>query len=83
VDKKFILFTGRQDANQHQAITSLDQHFQEHNRGQLIMACGTGKMFSTLKIIEQALAIDLKKSLLRLPLGAASDDFCSFLHSGR
>ena len=34
------------------AIAAAQAHFQNHNRGKLIMACGTGKTFTSLKIAE-------------------------------
>ena len=34
------------------AITAAQNHFQNHNRGKLIMACGTGKTYTSLKIAE-------------------------------
>ncbi|MBQ7630051.1 MAG: DEAD/DEAH box helicase family protein, partial [Selenomonadaceae bacterium] len=36
-----------------EAIQKADEHFQKFNRGQLIMACGTGKTFTALKIAEK------------------------------
>ncbi|MBR3050805.1 MAG: DEAD/DEAH box helicase [Selenomonadaceae bacterium] len=35
------------------AINSAQIHFQNHNRGKLIMACGTGKTYTSLKIAEK------------------------------
>lgn len=35
-----------------EAIAAAHEHFQNHSRGQLIMACGTGKTFTALKIAE-------------------------------
>ena len=35
------------------AINSAQNHFQNHNRGKLIMACGTGKTYTSLKIAEK------------------------------
>lgn len=35
------------------AITAAHEHFKQHDRGQLIMACGTGKTFTALKIAER------------------------------
>ncbi|MBQ3726466.1 MAG: DEAD/DEAH box helicase [Selenomonadaceae bacterium] len=34
------------------AINAAQNHFQNHNRGKLIMACGTGKTYTSLKIAE-------------------------------
>ncbi|NMA40526.1 MAG: DEAD/DEAH box helicase, partial [Lentisphaerae bacterium] len=39
--------------HQHLAIEKFNQHFQTQDRGKLIMACGTGKTFTALKIMEQ------------------------------
>lgn len=38
--------------HQQAAITAFHEHFQTGNRGKLIMACGTGKTFTSLKIAE-------------------------------
>lgn len=37
---------------QNDALVAAKTHFSEHERGQLIMACGTGKTFTSLKIAE-------------------------------
>jgi len=44
----------RKQPRQHQqaAITAFHEHFQTGDRGKLIMACGTGKTFTSLKIAE-------------------------------
>ena len=34
------------------ALNNTNSHFKNHNRGKLIMACGTGKTFTALKIAE-------------------------------
>ena len=39
--------------HQQEAISSVLNGFKAHNRGKLIMACGTGKTFTALKIAEQ------------------------------
>ena len=39
--------------HQREAITSVLDGFQKHPRGKLIMACGTGKTFTSLRIAEQ------------------------------
>ena len=39
--------------HQRKAITSVLGGFQKHDRGKLIMACGTGKTFTSLRIAEQ------------------------------
>lgn len=38
--------------HQEKAITAFHEHFQTGERGKLIMACGTGKTFTSLKIAE-------------------------------
>lgn len=38
--------------HQEEALTKTHQHFKENERGKLIMACGTGKTFTSLKIAE-------------------------------
>ncbi len=38
---------------QNEALEAAKLHFAEHDRGQLIMACGTGKTFTSLKIAEE------------------------------
>ena len=40
-------------AHQQDAISAVLEGFQQHNRGKLIMACGTGKTFTALRIAEQ------------------------------
>ncbi len=42
--------------HQKEALEAAHAHFAEHDRGKLIMACGTGKTFTSLKIVEQELA---------------------------
>lgn len=39
--------------HQLKAINAAQAHFQNHNRGKLIMACGTGKTFTSLRIAEK------------------------------
>ncbi|MEZ2392075.1 DEAD/DEAH box helicase [bacterium RCC_150] len=39
--------------HQHDAVTATMKGFVENNRGKLIMACGTGKTFTALKIAER------------------------------
>ena len=41
--------------HQREALKAAHQHFLAHDRGKLIMACGTGKTFTSLKLIEQEL----------------------------
>ncbi|MEU0472673.1 restriction endonuclease [Streptomyces olivaceus] len=42
--------------HQREAIDAVFQGFAEHDRGKLIMACGTGKTFTGLKIVERLVA---------------------------
>lgn len=39
--------------HQQAALKAVHEGFQKHERGKLIMACGTGKTFTSLKIVEQ------------------------------
>jgi predicted helicase len=39
-------------AHQNKALNLTHEHFKENDRGKLIMACGTGKTFTSLKIAE-------------------------------
>ena len=39
--------------HQQDAITAVVDGFKEHDRGKLIMACGTGKTFTALRLMEQ------------------------------
>ena len=39
--------------HQQAAIKAVAKGFEDHDRGKLIMACGTGKTFTSLKIVEQ------------------------------
>lgn len=50
---------------QREAIERSVDYFKDHNRGQLIMAPGTGKTFTSLKLIEQ-LAKNAKKDQYRV-----------------
>lgn len=40
-------------AHQQKAINLAREYFKTHDRGKLIMACGTGKTYTALKIVEQ------------------------------
>ena len=42
--------------HQQEAIAAVLEQFQSHDRGQLIMACGTGKTYTALQIAEQQVA---------------------------
>ena len=39
--------------HQQEAIDAAIEHYKDHDRGKLIMACGTGKTFTALRIAEQ------------------------------
>lgn len=43
---------GSRYAHQKEALTKTHIHFKENDRGKLIMACGTGKTFTSLRIAE-------------------------------
>ncbi|WP_338814036.1 type ISP restriction/modification enzyme [Bernardetia sp. Wsw4-3y2] len=47
--------TNKKTLRKHQteALDNTEQHFQNHDRGKLIMACGTGKTFTSLRIAEK------------------------------
>jgi predicted helicase len=38
--------------HQTEALTKTHEHFKDNDRGKLIMACGTGKTFNSLRIAE-------------------------------
>lgn len=42
--------------HQSEALAAARTHYTEHDRGQMIMACGTGKTFTSLRLIEQETA---------------------------
>ncbi|MCR5259221.1 MAG: DEAD/DEAH box helicase family protein, partial [Desulfovibrio sp.] len=42
--------------HQKNALAAAHAHYAEHDRGTLVMACGTGKTFTSLRIVEQELA---------------------------
>lgn len=46
--------TAKKELRKHQedALKNTNQHFKENDRGKLIMACGTGKTFTSLRIAE-------------------------------
>ena len=52
--------------DQEEAISDVLEGFKTHNRGKLIMACGTGKTFTSLKIAE-ALSGDIGIALFLVP----------------
>ena len=39
--------------HQKEAVQKSEEHFKKENRGKLIMACGTGKTFTSLRILER------------------------------
>ena len=47
--------TPKKQIRQHQkdALAKAHEYFKDHERGKLIMACGTGKTFTSLKLVEQ------------------------------
>lgn len=42
--------------HQREALRTAHEHFASNDRGKLVMACGTGKTFTSLKLIEQELS---------------------------
>jgi len=50
--------------HQLEAITKAEHYFKEHDRGQLIMACGTGKTLATLWIKER---LEAERTLVFVP----------------
>ena len=53
-------------SHQQEAFDAALKYFEEHERGKLIMACGTGKTFTSLRISE-ALAVDNRLVLFLVP----------------
>ena len=49
--------------HQEKALAAVHEHFKTNDRGRLIMACGTGKTFTSLKIAEQ----EAKRVLFLVP----------------
>ena len=43
------------DEIQNKAVNAVNKYFKTHDRGKLIMACGTGKTYTSLKIVENEL----------------------------
>ena len=39
--------------HQREAVRKSEEHFKRENRGKLIMACGTGKTFTSLRVVEK------------------------------
>jgi predicted helicase len=73
----------RRDPKAHQieAITKTNEHFKLNDRGKLIMACGTGKTFTSLKIAEnetngKGLILFLVPSIALL--GQTLNEWCTF-----
>ena len=50
-----IIFENKKKLRDHQvkALNAAEKYFKENNRGKMIMACGTGKTFTSLKIAEK------------------------------
>ena len=46
-------------AHQADALNAVRAGFAEHDRGKMIMACGTGKTFTSLKIAEDVAGADV------------------------
>lgn len=42
--------------HQRQALEAAHKHYQQAERGKLVMACGTGKTFTSLRLVEQELS---------------------------
>lgn len=56
IQGKDAMLAGKQPReHQLRAMSSAHEYFATHDRGKLIMACGTGKTFTALKIAEQML----------------------------
>lgn len=54
IEGKNALTPGKQPKDhQLQAIAKAEEHFNRNDRGKLIMACGTGKTFTSLRLIER------------------------------
>lgn len=54
IEGKNALTPGKQPKDhQLQAIAKAEEHFRSNDRGKLIMACGTGKTFTSLRLIER------------------------------
>ncbi|MCI6822727.1 MAG: DEAD/DEAH box helicase family protein, partial [Bacteroidales bacterium] len=54
IEGKNALTPGKQPKDhQLQAIAKAEEHFSRNDRGKLIMACGTGKTFTSLRLIER------------------------------
>ena len=68
VDSKKIKLRSKKALLEHQqqALTAVVSGFGDHDRGKLIMACGTGKTFTALKIAEN-LAGEGKRVLVLVP----------------
>jgi predicted helicase len=53
VGQESRLTTYRPRKHQQEALDKAREYFQEHDRGKMIMACGTGKTFTSLRLAEQ------------------------------
>ena len=68
-------------AHQLEAISAVKEGFKDTDRGQLIMACGTGKTFTTLWIKEE---LDAESTLILLPsLGLLSQTLHEWTKAAR
>jgi len=63
IDNEKVTLSNKKDPRDHQikAVESAKKHYLSNNRGKMIMACGTGKTYTSLKIAE---AIANKKFVL-------------------
>lgn len=49
--------------HQQDALDAAINHYEDHSRGKMIMACGTGKTFTSLKIAEELISKDISNNL--------------------
>ena len=78
---KDALQSGKQPMkHQLEAIAKAEELYKDHDRGKLIMACGTGKTFTSLKIVERIVG-DIGLVLFMVPsialLGQTVNEWCS------
>lgn len=62
-DERALAAKKRLRPHQEKAVAAVHEHFKDHDRGRLIMACGTGKTFTSLKIAER----EAKRVLFLVP----------------
>lgn len=54
LEGKAAMLSGKQlMKHQLEAISKANEYYKDHDRGKLIMACGTGKTFTSLRLVEQ------------------------------